>query len=65
MNQYVKRLEDLIQCLIDNDPEDLAADGGIRVIDVWRKDAERALRTGKASEVSDDRPRAGGLVSGR
>lgn len=41
--RYVRTLEDLVQCLIDNDPEDLAADGGIRVIDVWRKDAERAL----------------------
>jgi hypothetical protein len=40
---YVKTLEDLIQCLIDNDPDELAADGGIRVIDVWRKDAQRAL----------------------
>lgn len=40
---YVKTLEDLVQCLIDNDPEDLIADGGIRVIDGWRKDAERAL----------------------
>lgn len=49
---YVKRLEDLVQCLIDNDPEDLAADGGIRVIDVWRKDAERALHS-QAKKAKD------------
>jgi hypothetical protein len=48
--RYIKTLEDLVRCLIDNDPEDLAADGGIRVIDVWRKEAERALAVSSPTE---------------
>lgn len=36
------RLRELVQCLLDNDPEDMAADA-ITVLQVWRKDAARAL----------------------
>jgi hypothetical protein len=32
----------LLECLLTNDPDEFAADG-ITVLDVWRKDAERAL----------------------
>jgi hypothetical protein len=50
----MRSLRDLVQCLIDNDPEDIAADGGVRVIDVWRKEAEAALRsTGDAKPTGD------------
>jgi hypothetical protein len=38
----IEKLQALIQCLLDNDPNDLAADG-ITVLDVWRKEARRAL----------------------
>lgn len=46
--RYVKTLEDLVQCLIDNDPDEPIADNGATVIDQWRKDAERALRAAPA-----------------
>lgn len=36
------RLRELIACLLDNDPNDMAADA-VTVLDVWRKDAARAL----------------------
>jgi len=39
----VAALESLVRCLLDNDPDDIAADGGITVLDVWRKDAKRIL----------------------
>ena len=38
----VERLRELVACLLDNDPNDMAADG-VTVLDVWRKDAARAL----------------------
>jgi hypothetical protein len=41
--RYVRTLEDLIQCLIDNDPDEPISDAGHTVIDQWRKDAERVL----------------------
>lgn len=41
------KLERLIQILLDEDPNDLAADGGVTVLDVWRKDARRAIRKGE------------------
>lgn len=40
----VERLTSFVQCLIDNDPEELCADGGITVLDVWRKDVTAFLR---------------------
>jgi hypothetical protein len=39
----VKELETLVRVLIDNDPDDSAADG-VTVLMVWRKEAEAALR---------------------
>ncbi len=41
--EKLQRARDLIRCLVENDPAELAADGGITVLDVWRKDAERFL----------------------
>jgi hypothetical protein len=38
----VKQLRALVRCLLDNNPNDDAADG-VSVLDVWRKDARRAL----------------------
>lgn len=34
----VESLRDLVDCLIENDPNDSAADA-VTVLDVWRKDA--------------------------
>jgi hypothetical protein len=39
----IDQLRSLVQCLLDNNPDDLAADGGVTVLDVWRKDAKRIL----------------------
>ena len=33
---------------LDNDPNELAADGGVTVLDVWRKDARSILSKGAA-----------------
>lgn len=37
------RLRNLVKDLIENDPHESVADGGITVLDVWRKDAKRLL----------------------
>jgi hypothetical protein len=37
------KLRGLVQCLLDNEPDDVVADGGITVLMVWRQDARRAL----------------------
>ena len=39
----ISRLRAMVAGMIDNDPNELAADGGVTVLDVWRKDAARAL----------------------
>lgn len=44
--QRIKKLEYLVQCLIDEDPDDMAADG-VTVLDVWRKEARAAMTAGK------------------
>lgn len=44
----IDRLRDLVLCLVENDPNELAADGGITVLDVWRNDARQALGQSKA-----------------
>jgi hypothetical protein len=46
-----ERLRMLVQALLDNDPDDMAADG-VTVLEVWRKEAARIL----ASEVPPDGP---------
>jgi len=45
--QYIERLENLVQCLIENDPDDAIADGGHVVLGLWRHDAKRALQSGQ------------------
>ena len=45
----VAELKRLVQCLIDVDPEDMAADG-VTVLDVWREEARAALE-GKKDDV--------------
>lgn len=37
-----RRLVELVECLLDNDPSDYAADA-VTVLDVWREDAKRIL----------------------
>lgn len=37
------RLRALVQTMLDEDPNDLCADGGVTVLMVWRKEARRAL----------------------
>lgn len=39
----IELLRELVADLLDNDPNELAADGGVTVLDVWRKDAARVL----------------------
>lgn len=46
--RYCVRLEELVKALIENDPAELAADGGVTVLDVWRKDARAVLASGGA-----------------
>lgn len=41
----IEHLRHLVQSLIDNDPMEYVADGGITVLDVWRKDAKRILES--------------------
>lgn len=38
--------EGLVQMLMTNDPMEYVADGGVTVLDVWRKEVERVLRRG-------------------
>ena len=47
LKKRVAKLERLVQCLIDEDPDDMAADG-VTVLDVWRKEARAALERGKS-----------------
>lgn len=42
LQKRLAKLEYLVQCLIDEDPNDMAADG-VTVLDVWRKEARYAL----------------------
>ena len=41
-NDEIHRLRDLVQTLLDNDPDDMAADG-VTVLMVWRIEARAAL----------------------
>jgi len=47
------RLRYLVQTLLDEDPNDLAADGGVTVLDVWRRDAEHELATNQPAPESE------------
>jgi len=40
---FEARLKGLVQCLLENDPDDVVADGGITVLMVWRSDAAHLL----------------------
>ena len=40
----VKRLTRLVRTMIDNNPLEYVADGGVTVLDVWRSEARAALR---------------------
>lgn len=39
----IKRLRDLVQTLIENDPDEPISDGGHVVLDLWRHEARQAL----------------------
>ena len=38
------RMQSLIETLLDNDPMEYVANGGVTVLDVWRKDAAHIVR---------------------
>jgi hypothetical protein len=40
----LERLEALVRDMIENEPDDLVADGGHTVLDLWRHDARAALK---------------------
>lgn len=46
--RYCLRLQRLVTDMVENNPADLAADGGITVLDVWRKEARAVLTKGAA-----------------
>jgi hypothetical protein len=37
------QLRDLVRVLLDNEPDDLIADGGLTVLDGWRDSARKLL----------------------
>jgi hypothetical protein len=41
-----ERLETIVRAMIENEPDDLVADGGHTVLDLWRHDARAALAKG-------------------
>jgi hypothetical protein len=41
--RHIDRLAGLVRAMLESDPNELAADGGITVLDVWRKDARATL----------------------
>jgi hypothetical protein len=45
----IERLQALVRTMLEEDPNELCADGGVTVLDVWRKEAKRAL-AGKEKE---------------
>jgi hypothetical protein len=47
LEDKIERLRTLIRILLDNDPDDEAADG-VTVLQVWRKEACRALGVSSA-----------------
>lgn len=42
-DEVIRRLSDLVRGLLENDPDDIIADGGVTVLDEWRKQARAAL----------------------
>jgi hypothetical protein len=54
------KLRSLVMCLIDNDPYDSIADGGVVVLDQWRKDARSLLGMPEPAIAEAERcPRCG------
>lgn len=45
----------LVTCLLENEPDDLIADGGITVLDQWRKDAARLIGWQPPAALEPDR----------
>ena len=48
------KLANLVETMIENDPDDIIADGGHVMIDLWRHDARQALASYRASKVGSD-----------
>lgn len=40
-----RKLRELVEALVENDPDDLVADGGHTVLDLWRHDAKKILNS--------------------
>jgi len=53
------RLRDLVQCLVDNDPDETISDAGHTVLEHWRHDARTALRN---YDTSPTDPHHGGKI---
>lgn len=56
MTTNADRLARLVETMIDNEPDDIIADGGHIMLDLWRHDARKALadyRSAKSGEVDD------------
>jgi hypothetical protein len=45
----------LIRCMIDEDPNEVVADGGVTMLDVWRKDAQHEMKTAPANAGAVER----------
>lgn len=51
----VERLRDLVTCLLENEPDDYAADG-VTVLEVWRQAARAALSAPRPSQPKGETP---------
>jgi len=49
-DEVIRRLSDLVRGLLENDPDDIIADGGVTVLDEWRKQACAALSKGEGAK---------------
>lgn len=52
MGARIASLENLIRAMIENEPDDIVADGGHTVLDLWRHDARAALK--ETGSFTDD-----------
>ena len=50
---YIRSLENLIDVLLENGPNDLVSDGGDTVLMLWRHEARRALGLVAPSKIGE------------
>lgn len=58
----LQRAKQLLQTLIENDPMEYVADGGVTVLDVWRKDANAFITINSPLEEAVQPETAEGIV---